>query len=416
MPAQRLHQRIERCRVQRSALVVCKRSGEESHAGLFPKSMAQRHPRLCDRIPSSRDERAGIFAAVESRITPSPQPRTMLDTVREQLSSILGPAVTEWLSLVFWKGIAPIFAQPTLHLLFIASTLAVIAVYFFAVVKRAEPGQSFWRYAFPKAVFAHPSAIADYKFYVANQFVLTYLRLGQFVVGLVSLLYIAQGVTALLATVLGERVAVDAPPWWIAAIFTLVFTIAYDFGRFLSHFVQHRSEILWEFHKVHHSAEVLTPMSSFRAHPVDQAIEFLFRSLTTAPIIGVFGYFYPSGIEALTILNYSAITFLFYLTSHLRHSHVPLGFGAASNFFVSPVMHQLHHSAAREHFDKNFGFIFSAWDRLFGTLYVPRADEKWLLGLPADAGRYDSVWRLFAQPFVGIYRLLVDPKQRASIG
>jgi sterol desaturase/sphingolipid hydroxylase (fatty acid hydroxylase superfamily) len=338
----------------------------------------------------------------------------MLERFRDLFDSVFGPVATQWLSLIYWKLIAPIFAQPTLNILFIASTLAVIAIYFYAVVKRTESGRSFWRYVFPKEVFAHRSAIVDYKFYLANQFVLTYLRLGQFVVGLVSLLYVSEGVTALLSSAFGARAADQSPPWWAAALYTVVFAIAYDFGRFLSHFAQHRSEILWEFHKVHHSAEVLTPMSSFRAHPIDQAIEFLFRSLTTAPIIGVFGYFYPSGVQELTILNYGAITFLFYLTSHLRHSHVPFGFGAASWYFVSPVMHQLHHSARREHFDKNFGFILAAWDRLFGTLYVPRADERWTLGLPADAGRYDSMWRLFVQPFLGIYRLLVPQKQSAS--
>jgi len=26
---------------------------------------------------------------------------------------------------------------------------------------------------------------------------------------------------------------------------------------------------LWEFHKVHHSANVLTPITAFRVHPVD---------------------------------------------------------------------------------------------------------------------------------------------------
>jgi sterol desaturase/sphingolipid hydroxylase (fatty acid hydroxylase superfamily) len=36
---------------------------------------------------------------------------------------------------------------------------------------------------------------------------------------------------------------------------------------------------------------------------------------------------------------------------------------------VSPQFHRIHHSIEPEHRDRNFGVIFSFWDRLFGTLY-----------------------------------------------
>ena len=31
----------------------------------------------------------------------------------------------------------------------------------------------------------------------------------------------------------------------------------------------HRVPALWEFHKVHHSAEVLTPLTEWRQHPLE---------------------------------------------------------------------------------------------------------------------------------------------------
>jgi hypothetical protein len=52
------------------------------------------------------------------------------------------------------------------------------------------------------------------------------------------------------------------------------------------------------------------------------------------------------------------------------------GYGSViSQVLVSPWMHQVHHSRETRHLDMNMGFIFSFWDRLFGTLYVPKKDE-----------------------------------------
>ncbi len=219
----------------------------------------------------------------------------------------------------------------------------------------------------------------------------------------------------LLDAAFGPAAAGTRPTAVPIVAFTLLSAMAYDYGRFLSHYVQHRVPLLWEFHKVHHSAEVLTPISSFRAHPIDQMIEFLFRLMTTAVVSGVFAHFYPSGIKELTILNYGALTFIFYLTAHLRHSHIQLGYGRLSVVFLSPVMHQLHHSAAPEHFDKNFGFIFSFWDRMAGTYLVPERNQRFTLGLPPDAGKYATVTQLLFYPFAGAARLLFRPKAVSSV-
>lgn len=328
-----------------------------------------------------------------------------MESAVERVKALLGEPATQTLSFVYWKVVAPLFAQPTLHWMFIGSTI-LLAAAFYAWREGAWTWRAQVSKVFPKAVFGHPSAVLDYKFFVVNQFVMTYLRLGSFAVGLIGLLYVTEGVSALMNAIGGPRADAGAPPWWAVALFTLVFTIAYDFARFYAHFLHHRFPLLWEFHKVHHSAEVLTPFSSFRAHPVDQFIEFLLRLIATSAVAGVFGYFYASGIEQLTILNYGALTFFFYLSSHLRHSHVPMDFGGANHVLVSPLMHQLHHSAQHEHFDKNFGFIFSFWDKLAGTFYMPRKGETFTLGLPADAGRYDTVLALFWHPFLYSARLI----------
>lgn len=46
--------------------------------------------------------------------------------------------------------------------------------------------------------------------------------------------------------------------------------------------------------------------------------------------------------------------------------------------FVVPAQHRAHHSALRSEHDRNYGAIFSVWDRWFGTLTM---DEPATLGL-----------------------------------
>ncbi len=37
---------------------------------------------------------------------------------------------------------------------------------------------------------------------------------------------------------------------------------------------------------------------------------------------------------------------------------------------VTPQSHRVHHSLEPQHGDRNFGVIFTIWDRMFGTLYA----------------------------------------------
>jgi sterol desaturase/sphingolipid hydroxylase (fatty acid hydroxylase superfamily) len=194
--------------------------------------------------------------------------------------------------------------------------------------------------------------------------------------------------------------------------FTVAMGVSFDYARYLSHRLHHSVPLLWEFHKVHHSAAVLNVFTGFRNHPVEALIELIFRLVGAAVVGGVFGYFYPSGLTEVTVLSYGLVTFLFYLTAHLRHSSVPLDFGRLRTIFISPRMHHVHHSTESQHFDRNFGFILALWDRIGGTLYLPRQDERFDFGLPPEAGRYDTATALLLTPFVECWRRIVRRPQR----
>jgi len=72
-----------------------------------------------------------------------------------------------------------------------------------------------------------------------------------------------------------------------------------------------------------------------------------------------------------------------------------------SKILISPAQHQIHHSVDPKHFDRNFGLIFSIWDQLGGSHYIPRGYEKLTYGLSRDEPNpFKSVAEIYYKPFV----------------
>ncbi len=193
--------------------------------------------------------------------------------------------------------------------------------------------------------------------------------------------------------------------------------LAADFGFFLGHYIGHKVPLFWEFHKVHHSAEVLNPLTNFRFHPVDRVLLGFFIGLSTGVVKGAFGFAFPGGISEIALVNIGVLL-AFNLLANLRHSHVWLSYGwYASHVFSIPAQHQIHHGTAARHIDKNFGLMLSLWDWLAGCLYIPRQREDIELGLTnGEHAQYDSLWRLYTLPLVKAAALLARraPPERAE--
>ena len=167
----------------------------------------------------------------------------------------------------------------------------------------------------------------------------------------------------------GNAPELDVPTWMIMLCFTVVFFILEDLTRFLVHFSFHKIPSLWFIHKVHHSADVLTPLTVHRVHPIEMLIYFMRGLIVFGLVSGVFVYLFGSRLSGIQILGVDALGFLFnFFGSNLRHSHIWLSFGWFERWFISPAQHQIHHSVDLEHHDKNMGTCFAIWDRLAGTL------------------------------------------------
>jgi sterol desaturase/sphingolipid hydroxylase (fatty acid hydroxylase superfamily)/creatinine amidohydrolase/Fe(II)-dependent formamide hydrolase-like protein len=261
------------------------------------------------------------------------------------------------------------------------------------------PLPGFWRYVFDPRAWTHKSAKQDFIYFAVNSLVY-YGLISQFMIS-------THAMTDVFHSALVGAFGVRETPLFDTAptiiLYTLVATLMLDFGVYITHWIMHKSPFLWHFHKVHHSAEVMNPMTLFRMHPVDLFITGIGVALTTG--LGLAGLFYLTNQppEVLTIFGLNIIFFVFYLTGYnLRHSHIWLNYPVwLSNILISPAQHQVHHSSDPKHFDTNMGLIFSFWDKLFGTLYIPRGFERLTFGLSRkEPNPFNSIAEIYYKPFV----------------
>ncbi|MCB9373226.1 MAG: sterol desaturase family protein [Microthrixaceae bacterium] len=136
----------------------------------------------------------------------------------------------------------------------------------------------------------------------------------------------------------------------------LLALVVADLMGWLSHYLHHKVRPLWYFHAVHHSQEEMNILSDSRQHVIETMI--------TATLV-----FVPARALGLDAPAASALAFLGVYVGAFIHANIRTNLGPARFLVISPQAHRVHHSAAAEHIDTNFGVIFAFWDYLFGTRY-----------------------------------------------
>lgn len=282
--------------------------------------------------------------------------------------------------------------------------LALISYVYFKEIKSRNSLLSFVKFCFPKSIYLHRSTRIDLLYLLSFPIAASVIFSPALGFSTAALTY--QGMQRILVGVWGE-VGGAAPMTeltgllWVAA-FTVASALAADLGFYLHHYALHKIPFLWEFHKVHHSAEVLTPLTDYRSHPLELLTYGSAKGVGLGAIQAVFNFALGNTISVGTILGLNAAFFIYYLLAYpLRHSHIWISYGPLLNHvFISPAQHQIHHSVERRHWDKNLGGMFAIWDWIFGTLYVPREREHFHVGLHnAQSDEYSSVWNLYVLPF-----------------
>jgi sterol desaturase/sphingolipid hydroxylase (fatty acid hydroxylase superfamily) len=289
---------------------------------------------------------------------------------------------------------------------YLASALLIASLLYLLRDRRGKRAslRDWIAYCFPRRIYRSRSFFHDLASFVINTLLYSFLMLGPMTAlsGAVGS-SVWQGLTA----ALGEASGNPQHAGWRAAL-TVAALIAADLAFFCSHWMQHKVRALWEFHKVHHSAAELDPFTVFRRHPVDILFEGAVTGIFVGATYGLFFFATGARIELVQILGTNAVLFVFLLAGfNLQHSHIWWSFGPLDQVFISPAAHQVHHSVADEHLDRNFGNVLSLWDRLAGTFVRPRKRQTLSLGLlNGEHDQYDSLWRLYWLPFAKCGRLL----------
>ncbi len=181
-----------------------------------------------------------------------------------------------------------------------------------------------------------------------------------------------------LSSILGAPGQPAAPAGPVTlVVFTVTMLIAYDLSYYLYHRMQHQIPILWELHKVHHSAQIMVGVTKDRVHPIDEIMNRWWDGVIPGLCYGIWMFFALDPVEVTIFgLNVYALRNIILMMDFVRHTHLKLSYGRhLSAVLLSPHYHQLHHSIAEKHWDKNFGLGLSIWDRMFGTLVIPEPDE-----------------------------------------
>ena len=143
--------------------------------------------------------------------------------------------------------------------------------------------------------------------------------------------------------------------WPMGARFLMGFLVT-DFLVWFHHFLRHRVKYFWFFHTIHHSQKATNIFTEGRFHTVEALIAWIVR-------------FIPVFMLDLNGVSIFAMALIQRWYSRIYHANLRTNYGFLKYFMVTPQSHRIHHSNELRHRDKNFGVIFTIWDRLFGTLY-----------------------------------------------
>ena len=152
-----------------------------------------------------------------------------------------------------------------------------------------------------------------------------------------------------------------------------LYIVISDFINYWLHRAEHSIPFLWQFHSVHHAAEEMNFLTTYRVHPFSKLI-YGISGVILLIVLGV----PPTQWLPLTLVQ----SFL----TMIQHSDLDWSYGRLYPILVNPVFHRLHHSRDRRDFDSNYSQLFSFWDYLFGTANPSRTPPVavGVEGLPSE--------------------------------
>lgn len=190
-----------------------------------------------------------------------------------------------------------------------------------------------------------------------------------------------------------------ALPGWLEILLAV---LVFDAAIYWQHRLLHVIPPLWRLHRVHHSDVAFDVTLGVRFHPLEMLLSMAIK----------LGLVFLLGPPAVAVVMFEVL-----LSAASLFTHADFAFPARAEriiraLVVTPSMHRIHHSVQRVETDSNYGFLLSAWDRLFGSYRARPAQPEREMPIGLTPWRSPAVLRLGAlllQPFRG------EPVSRAAV-
>lgn len=189
-------------------------------------------------------------------------------------------------------------------------------------------------------------------------------------------LFISASFYTLFTWIYTNYAVLNIPDVWWVWILLILFT---DLVWYWYHRLGHEVNLLWAAHIVHHQSEEFNFSVAARITVFQALTRNIFWCII--PFIG----FHPNMVITILIVHgaYSFFT----------HTQMIGKLGWLEHILITPSLHGIHHASDEKYLDKNYGDVFTFWDKLFGTFQKEEEAPKY--GLTHPVKSYSFLWQHF---------------------
>lgn len=176
--------------------------------------------------------------------------------------------------------------------------------------------------------------------------------------------------------------------WWYVPLLFL----AHEFFYYWFHRFSHSIRWFWATHSVHHSAEELNVLASYRLGWTGWLSN---GRLMFLPMVW-FG-FHPAAVGLAFALNLMYQSWL--------HTALIGKLGPLEGIFNTPSAHRVHHARNADYLDRNLGGVLVIFDRMFGTYQEERDAVPCEYGLTTPSHSLNPV-RIALHDWINLFKSL----------
>jgi len=165
------------------------------------------------------------------------------------------------------------------------------------------------------------------------------------------------------------------PSWWVYALAFL----GMDFVGYWSHRFDHKINVFWNRHIVHHSSEEFNLSCALR-----QSI---------SAVVGIYFFLYvPMALIGIPQEVVAIVAPLHLFAQFWYHTRVIDKMGVLEYILVTPSHHRVHHAINPRYLDKNLSQVFIFWDKLFSTFQEELPEDPPVYGVIKPVSTWNPIW------------------------